>query len=79
MKRAIVAGLLVTSCFAGGCASTPRVVVNGKVPAGATVGVVSFRDCLMPDQKDDCPGSQNIAGPVYARVLRQSRVSKSSP
>jgi hypothetical protein len=51
------------------CATTPRVVVNAKVPSGSSVGVISFRDCLMPEQKDDCPGSGNVAGPVYARVL----------
>ena len=57
------------SALALGCASTPPVVVNSKVPTGSTIGIISFRDCLMPEQKDDCPGSGNIAGPIYARVL----------
>jgi hypothetical protein len=62
-------GLLFGIILLAGCASTPRVVVNSKVPSGATIGIISFRDCLMPEQKDDCPGSGNVAGPVYARVL----------
>ncbi|HKR62829.1 MAG TPA: hypothetical protein VJZ00_03770 [Thermoanaerobaculia bacterium] len=61
--------LVIGIILLAGCASTPRVVVNSKVAPGATIGIISFRDCLMPEQKDDCPGSGNVAGPIYARVL----------
>ena len=67
MKR--VVWVIPALLFVASCASTPKVVVNAKVPAGASVGVISFRDCLMPEQQDDCPGSGNVAGPVFARVL----------
>lgn len=67
--KARVFSLVLAAALLSACASTPRVVVKSKVPAGASIGVVSFRDCLMPEQKDDCPGSGNVAGPVFARVL----------
>ena len=72
MKRffAMWIGLLalaVVSCASGG--GTPKVVVNEKIASPATIGVVSFRDCVIPTQEDDCPGSGNVAGPEYARVL----------
>jgi hypothetical protein len=68
-RNAIALSLAALLSLAAGCASTPKVVVNSKVPVPARVGVISFRDCLMPEQKDDCPGSGNIAGPIYARAL----------
>jgi hypothetical protein len=77
MKRfAMMLGLALLAA----CASTPKVVVNGgKVPMGSTIGVISFRDCLQPDQIDDCPGSGNIAGPVYASVLSSKAGVKVTP
>jgi len=50
------------------CASSPTVVKSESVPSGAHVAVIPFRDCTIPGQ-DDCGGSGNIAGTIYARVL----------
>jgi len=63
---AIFAALLL-SCATGG--NTPKVVVNEKITTPASIGIISFRDCVIPTQEDDCPGSGNVAGPEYARVL----------
>jgi hypothetical protein len=62
--------MLIT--FLTGCSTTgntPRVVVNERLATPATIGIISFRDCVIPTQQDDCPGSGNVAGPEYARVL----------
>lgn len=70
MKSHLGPSLFLLALF--GCASggnTPRVVVNEKIATPATLGVISFRDCVIPTQQDDCPGSGNVAGPEYARVL----------
>jgi hypothetical protein len=67
MRQLIVGA--ISALLISACASTPRVVVNSKVPAGSTIGIISFRDCLMPQRTYDCPGSGNVAGPVYARAL----------
>src|SRR3954462_3228444 len=70
--------VLVMLSFA--CASSvPKVVVNEKVPDGSSIGVVSFRDCVIPTQEDDCPGSGNVAGPMYARVLASRPTMKVTP
>jgi hypothetical protein len=58
---------VIISCATGG--NTPKVVVNEKVVTPASIGIISFRDCVIPTQQDDCPGSGNVAGPEYARVL----------
>jgi len=63
----VVLTALFLSCTTGG--STPKVVVNEKVVTPASIGIISFRDCVIPTQQDDCPGSGNVAGPEYARVL----------
>jgi hypothetical protein len=62
---------LIGIAVLAGCASgsTPKVVVNEKIGSNATIGIISFRDCMIPTQQDDCPGSGNVAGPEYARVL----------
>ena len=77
MRRLLMAA--VPALLISACASAPQVVVNSKVPAGSTVGVISFRDCLMPEQQDDCPGSGNVAGPIYARVLASKGTLKITP
>ena len=80
MRILRIAIALTSSIVCFGCASSvPKVVVNEKVPAGATIGVVSFRDCVIPTQEDDCPGSGNVAGPMYARVLASRPTLKVSP
>ena len=66
------AGLTILASLLLGCATggnTPKVVVNEKITTPASIGIISFRDCVIPTQLDDCPGSGNVAGPEYARVL----------
>jgi hypothetical protein len=81
MRHLPTAALLLLTTLGLACASSsvPKVVVNEKVPAGATIGVVSFRDCVIPTQVDDCPGSGNVAGPMYARVLASKPTFKVIP
>ena len=80
MRVSRIVSVLILSAASFGCASSvPKVVVNEKVPAGATIGVVSFRDCVIPSQEDDCPGSGNVAGPMYARVLASRPTMKVTP
>lgn len=50
------------------CASAPTVVKIEPLPKGARVAVIPFRDCTISGQ-DDCGGSGNNAGTIYARVL----------
>jgi hypothetical protein len=50
------------------CAGNPRLVKRMEVPHGADIGVVAFRDCIIADQ-EDCDGSGNVAGSVFARVF----------
>jgi hypothetical protein len=50
------------------CASAPTVIKYGAIPRGSRVAVIPFRDCTISGQ-EDCGGSGNIAGAIYARVL----------
>ncbi len=50
------------------CASTPAVVKRGEVPVGSELAVIPFRDCLITGQ-EDCAGSGNVAGSIFARVF----------
>ena len=50
------------------CASAPTVIKYEGLPHGSRVAVIPFRDCTIAGQ-DDCSGSGNIAGTIYARVL----------
>jgi hypothetical protein len=59
---AIVIVLLV------GCASAPTIVKNGNIPREVKIAVIPFRDCTVQGQ-EDCGGSGNAAGAIYARVL----------
>jgi hypothetical protein len=54
--------------FVLSCASAPTVVKYDSVPSGSRIAVIPFRDCTIPSQ-DDCGGSGNIAGNIYAQVL----------
>jgi hypothetical protein len=54
--------------FLSACASAPTVLKYDSVASGARIAVIPFRDCAIPGQ-DDCGGSGNIAGGIYARVL----------
>jgi hypothetical protein len=67
MLRRLVFVTMVTAVMAS-CASTPPVVKRGDVPQGSEIAVVSFRDCLIAGQ-EDCDGSGNSAGSVFARVF----------
>ena len=60
--------ILITALVLSGCATTPPVVVRGSLPINAEIAVVSFRDCTIAGQ-EDCDGSGNVAGSVFARVF----------
>ena len=49
-------------------ASTPPVVKRAELPPQAEIAVVMFRDCTITGQ-EDCDGSGNTAGSIFARVL----------
>ncbi len=66
MRYANVIG--VAALLAVSCASVPTVVKYEAIPHGSRVAVIPFRDCTTPGQ-DDCGGSGNIAGTIYAQVL----------
>jgi hypothetical protein len=73
--------LLVSAAFVlslGACASTPPVVKRLDLPTGSEIAIVSFRDCLIADQ-EDCGGSGNTAGSVFARVFSASPRFKAVP
>lgn len=53
------------------CASTPPVVRRGQVPIGSELAVIPFRDCLIAKQ-EDCDGSGNTAGNIFAQVFSAS-------
>ncbi len=53
------------------CASSPTVVKRLDVPHGSEIAVISFRDCVIEDQ-EDCDGSGNVAGSVFARVFSET-------
>lgn len=59
--------LMVVLC-ASGCASTPPVVKRGNLPPRAEIAVISFRDCVIVGQ-EDCGGSGNTAGSIFARIF----------
>lgn len=61
-----------------GCASTPAVVKRGEVPLGSELAVISFRDCLTAGQ-EDCAGSGNVAGSIFARVFSSTARFKAVP
>lgn len=52
------------------CSSLSSVVRREPVPAGAQVAVIPFQDCRIADQ-EDCAGSGNRAGNVFAAALGQ--------
>jgi len=61
-----------------GCASTPPVILRSNVPAGSEIAVVAFRDCVIAEQ-EDCGGSGNVAGSIFARVFSSIPVLKAVP
>jgi hypothetical protein len=64
-------GLLILPLLLVSCASTPPVVKRGQVPIGAELAVIPFRDCLISGQ-EDCDGSGNTAGNIFAQVFSAS-------
>jgi hypothetical protein len=68
-QKSLFVVLAVTVSIAGfSCASTNTVMKYESVPSGSRVAVIPFRDCMIVGQ-DDCGGSGNIAGNIYAQVL----------
>jgi hypothetical protein len=61
-------GLATVLVLLGACMSMPPVVKRAELPRGADIAVVSFRDCTIAGQ-EDCDGSGNTAGSIFARVL----------
>jgi hypothetical protein len=70
--------LLILMLWATSCASTPPVVKRGTLPPRAEIGVISFRDCVIAGQ-EDCGGSGNIAGSIFARVFSATARFKAVP
>jgi hypothetical protein len=71
VERVCSARSIIVACVSMllfSCASSPTVLKYDSVPSGGRVAVIPFRDCTIPGQ-DDCGGSGNIAGGIYARVL----------
>ncbi len=75
--RQLSLGVIVTLC-ASRCASTPPVVKRGNLPPRAEIAVVSFRDCVITGQ-EDCGGSGNTAGSIFARVFSTGARFKAVP
>lgn len=53
-------------------------VKRGEVPVGSEIAVISFRDCRIPGQ-EDCAGSGNVAGSIFARVFPSTARFKAVP
>ena len=67
-RSVFIALAVICLSFFISCASTPTVVKYDSVPSGSRVAVIPFRDCTIVGQ-EDCSGSGNIAGNIYAQVL----------
>ncbi len=70
--------LLVLQLLLISCASTPAVVKRGQVPIGSELAVIPFRDCLISGQ-EDCDGSGNTAGNIFAQVFSASAKFRAVP
>ena len=70
--------VLVVSLFLVSCASTPAVVKRGQIPVGSDLAVIPFRDCLTSGQ-EDCDGSGNTAGNIFAQVFSASARFRAVP
>lgn len=68
----------MTLLLCSGCASTPAVVVRSNVPYGSEIAVIGFRDCVIAEQ-EDCGGSGNVAGSIFARVFSSTPAFKAVP
>jgi hypothetical protein len=78
MRARKLFGVAVSSLGLVACASTPPVVKRLNLPTGSEVAVISFRDCLIAGQ-EDCGGSGNTAGSVFARVFSATPRFKAVP
>jgi len=78
MRRLIIGSALLASALLVGCASTPPVVKRDELPRGAEIAVVMFRDCTIAGQ-EDCDGSGNSAGSLFARVMASGSRFKAVP
>jgi hypothetical protein len=70
--------LSVLIAFVAACASAPTIVKNGNIPREVKIAVIPFRDCTIPGQ-EDCAGSGNTAGSLYARILASKPGYRVSP
>jgi hypothetical protein len=68
MNTKIASASLITVLLLEACVSTPPVVKRGDLPRGAEIAVLMFRDCMIAGQ-EDCDGSGNSAGSLFARVM----------
>ena len=73
MRSAIKLSVLIPSLLIFiGCASTlPPVVKRLDIPQGTKIAIIPFRDCTIITQ-EDCKGSGNSAGSIFARVFSTS-------
>ncbi len=75
--KSLIMGVLFFFLLTG-CASTPPVVKRVEIPQGSEIAVISFRDCVIAGQ-EDCNGSGNIAGSIFARVFSTCNKFKAVP
>jgi len=76
MKRYLWTLACLSALTAVGCGSDPSKpdpAPTPKIPAGSTIAVVSFADCMIKDQ-DDCAGSGDIATSIFMTQLGTSKV-----
>jgi hypothetical protein len=78
MKKIYRAVMLAPVALASACASIPPVTVRDRLPPGADVAVVMFRDCTIAGQ-EDCDGSGMSAGGAFLRGLTYKSRLKAAP
>ncbi|HEX7965256.1 MAG TPA: hypothetical protein VF651_06025 [Gammaproteobacteria bacterium] len=71
MKRHIWLLGSLSALLAMGCSHGPPKPRHPLIPDGSTVAVIMFRDCVIQDQ-EDCDGSGNTAGSIFASKLNDS-------
>ncbi|MGA7298056.1 MAG: hypothetical protein WBW92_11185 [Rhodanobacteraceae bacterium] len=69
MKKTYFAAVIALLLSA--CSADPQIVKQANVPRDTEIGVIPFRDCMIPGQDEDCNGSGNVAGTVFARAFSE--------
>ncbi len=74
MRRLDARGLLLLCgvvALMSACASSAPLTKTGEIPKGSEIVVISFRDCLISGQEEDCNGSGRKAGEAFQEVFSQ--------